>query len=56
MFVMFQDSMLKDLKGCENVIRKSYIHVRVSVGGSPLEYPGTVLIYCFTVEGMFFSC
>lgn len=57
-FVLFQDIMLKDLKGWENAIKKSYIHVRVNVTGSAMEFPGTWKL-CFLVLvlwGTVFSC
>ncbi|CAM8937670.1 unnamed protein product [Rhodiola kirilowii] len=33
--------MLGDFQGCENASRKSYIHVRINICGSPLECPDT---------------
>lgn len=37
-----------DSKGCMNGVKKDFVHVRINVAGSPLEWPGLFLFLSFT--------
>lgn len=42
--------ILGDSKGSMNGVKKDFIHVRINVTGSPLEFPGMYLLLSFITE------
>lgn len=41
-----QKVVLGNMKGQESGVKKNYVHVRIDISGSPLEYPGSLIFCC----------